>query len=154
MNEELQTVNAELHSKVSDCARSGDDMKNLLNSTEIATLFLDRNLNIRRFTDQVVKVFKLRITDIGRPFTDLVTDLVYPEIENHAREVLENLSFIERAIPTHDNRWYNVRIMPYRTIDDHIDGLAMTFFDITDFKKLEIKLKEANDELRRSKRNR
>jgi two-component system CheB/CheR fusion protein len=154
MNEELQTLNAELQSKVSDYARSGDDMKNLLNSTEIATLFLDRNLNIRRFTDQVVKVFKLRIADIGRPFTDLVTDLVYPEIENHAREVLKTLSFKEGAIPTHDNRWFNVRIMPYRTLDDRIDGLVITFFDITDFKKLEIELKEANEELRRSKGNR
>jgi len=153
LNEELQTVNAELQSKVSDYARGSDDMKNLLNSTEIATLFLDKELNIRRFTDQIVKVFKLRSTDIGRPFTDLVTDLEYPEIEIHARQVLKTLAFIETAIITHDKRWYNVRIMPYRTLDDRIDGLVLTFTDITIAKKLEIELKDVNEVLRRSKEN-
>ena len=151
LNEELQTVNIELQSKVNDHARSNDDMKNLLNSTEIATLFLDKELNIRRYTEQVTNIFKLRDADIGRPFTDLVTDLQYPEIENHARKVLKDLAFHETAIDTQDKRWFNVRIMPYRTLDDRIDGLVMTFTDITLSKKLEIKLKEANEALKRSK---
>lgn len=153
LNEELQTVNAELQSKVGDYARGSDDMKNLLNSTEIATLFLDKELNIRRFTDQVVKIFKLRNGDTGRPFTDLVTDLEYPEIEEHARQVLKTLTFVETAITTHDKRWYNVRIMPYRTLDDRIDGLVMTFTDITVAKNLEMELKEVNEALRKSKEN-
>jgi two-component system CheB/CheR fusion protein len=131
LNEELQTVNIELQNKVSDFIRANDDMKNLLNSTEVATLFLDRELNIRRFTDQVTKIIKLRNTDIGRPFTDLVTDLQYPEIGNHAHQVLKTLVPAENAISTTDGRWYNIRIMPYRTIDDHIDGLVMTFADIS-----------------------
>ena len=131
LNEELQTINIELQSKVSDYLRANDDMKNLLNSTEIATLFLDRDLNIRRFTDQVSNIIKLRPTDIGRPFTDLVTELEYPEIDKHARQVLRNLVSIETAITTHKHRWFNVRIMPYRTLDDRIDGLVITFTDIT-----------------------
>ena len=91
-------------------------MKNLLNSTEIATLFLDKELNIRRFTDEATHIFKLRNSDIGRPFTDLVTDMQYPEIENHARQVLKTLISVETQIATSDERWFNVRIMPYRKI--------------------------------------
>jgi len=148
LNEELQTVNIELQSKINDFIRANDDMKNLLNSTEIATLFIDKELNIRRFTDHVSKIFKIRNTDIGRPFTDLVTDLVYPEISEHAHQVLKTLMFVESAITTNDGRWFNVRIMPYRTLDDHIDGLVMTFTDITVAKLLEAELKEVNESLR------
>lgn len=144
MNEELQTVNAELQNKVNDYVRINDDMKNLLNSTEIATLFLDKDLNIRRFTEQVTKIVKLRDTDIGRPFTDLVSDLQYPEIDKHARKVIKSLTTIETVIATNDKRWFNVRIMPYRTLDDRIDGLVITFSDITISKKIEIELKKIN----------
>jgi two-component system, chemotaxis family, CheB/CheR fusion protein len=151
MNEELQTVNIELQSKISDYMRASDDMKNLLNSTEIATLFIDKELNIRRFTDAVTNIFKLRDADFGRPFTDLVSDLKYTEMEIHARKVLKTLISIESAIETHDGRWFKVRIMPYHTIDDRIDGLVMTFTNITETKKLELKLKEANEMLRKHK---
>ena len=147
LNEELQTVNIELQSKVNDFIRSSDDMKNLLNSTQIATLFLDRDLNIRRFTDQLTHLFKFRESDIGRPFTDMVTDLKYPEIETHARNVLKTLSPIETAVKSNDNQWFNVRIMPYRTSDDRIDGLVMTFTDVTTAKSLEKKLQSAEDRL-------
>ncbi len=145
LNEELQTVNIELQSKVSDFVQANNDMKNLLNSTEIATLFLDKELNIRRFTNNVVNIFKLRNMDIGRPFTDIVTDLQYPELDSHARQVIKTLISIETAITTNDQRWFNVRIMPYRTLDDHIDGLVITFSDITVAKKLEIDLKKINE---------
>jgi two-component system CheB/CheR fusion protein len=149
MNEELQTVNAELQSKVSDFVRANDDMKNLLNSTEVATLFLDKELNIRRFTDQVSKIFKLRSVDIGRPFTELVSDLQYPEIENHALQVIKTLVTIETSIETNDKRWFNIRIMPYRTLDDHIDGLVITFNDITKPKNLEAELNETIEILKK-----
>jgi len=151
LNEELQTLNAELQSKVSDFERSNDDMKNLLNSTEIATLFLDKDLNIRRFTDHMTKIFKLRPADVGRPFTDLVSDLKYPEIDIHARHVIKTLTSVETAISTHDGRWFNIRIMPYRTIDDRIDGLVMTFIDITMAKNLELELKKTNKVLEENK---
>lgn len=140
LNEELQTVNVELQSKVSDLMSANNDMKNLLNSTDIATLFLDKELNIRRFTDQLTKIFKLRQTDIGRPFTDMVNNLEYPEIADHAREVLRTLVYKETPISTTENKWFTVRIMPYRTFDDHIDGLVITFIDITKAKSLETEL--------------
>ena len=143
LNEELQTVNIELQSKISDFVQANNDMKNLLNSTEIATLFLDKDLNIRRFTDSIVNIFKLRHTDIGRPFTDLVSDLQYPEIEIHALKVLKTLISIETSIETNDGRWFTVRIMPYRTLDDHIDGVVITFTDITSGKIAEDKLTES-----------
>ena len=152
LNEELQTVNVELQSKISDFVRANDDMKNLLNSTEIATLFLDKELNIRRFTDQVTNIFKLRIADIGRPFTDLVTHLKYPDIEVHARQVIKNLIYVETPTQTHDGRWFNVRIMPYRTTDDRIDGLVITFIDITFAKKLELELHDAKEELQKTRK--
>jgi two-component system, chemotaxis family, CheB/CheR fusion protein len=144
LNEELQAVNAELQSKVNDYILADNDMKNLLNSTEIATLFIDKELNIRRYTDSLTSIIKLRQTDIDRPFTDLVTDLQYPEIESHAKQVLKNLTSIESTITTIDGRWFNVRIMPYRTSDDRIDGLVITFNNITTSKNLEIELLKTN----------
>jgi two-component system CheB/CheR fusion protein len=117
-------------------------LKNLLDSTDIATLFLDRNLNIRRFTDQMLKLIRLRQTDIGRPFTEMVSELKYPEIANHAREVLQTLRFKENDISSKDDKWFRVRIMPYRTLDDRIDGLVITFIDISVSKTLEAELKE------------
>ncbi|MBN3519329.1 PAS domain-containing protein [Algoriphagus lutimaris] len=142
LNEELQTVNAELLTKVEDYSRVNNDMKNLLNSTDIATLFLDKELNIRRFTNQATKIFKLIKSDIGRPFTDQVTDLIYPDLENDALEVLKTLVFIEKQIPAKDGRWFSIRIMPYRTHDDRIDGLVITFINISDLKHLELDLEE------------
>jgi two-component system, chemotaxis family, CheB/CheR fusion protein len=142
LNEELQTVNAELLSKVEDFSRVNNDMKNLLNSTDIATLFLDKELNIRRFTNEATKIFKLIKSDIGRPFTDQVSELIYPELATDAVDVLKSLSFIKKQIPTNDGRWFSIRIMPYRTFEDRIDGLVITFFNITDFKQLEAELHE------------
>ena len=142
LNEELQTVNAELQSKVDDFSRVNNDMKNLLNSTDIATLFLDKELNIRRYTNQATKIFKLIKSDIGRPFTDLVSDLIYPELAADALEVLRTLVFIQKQIPAKDGRWFSIRIMPYRTFDDRIDGLVITFINISDLKEVEIKLHE------------
>ncbi len=143
LNEELQTVNAELMVKVDDYARVNNDMKNLLNSTEIATLFLDKELNIRRFTHQVITLFKLIKSDIGRPFTDLTTDLDYPGLSDDAREVLRTLVFMQKEIPSKDGRWFQVRLMPYRTSDDRIDGLVITFINISAHKTTEGKLFES-----------
>jgi two-component system, chemotaxis family, CheB/CheR fusion protein len=144
LNEELQTVNVELQSKVDEFSRVNNDMKNLLNSTDIATLFLDKELNIRRYTNQATKIFKLIKSDIGRPFTDQVSDLIYPELASDALEVLRTLIFIQKQIPTKDGRWFSIRIMPYRTYDDRIDGLVITFINISDHKQLETELHETD----------
>jgi two-component system CheB/CheR fusion protein len=142
LNEELQTVNAELQSKVDEFSRVNNDMKNLLNSTDIATLFLDKELNIRRFTNQATKIFKLIKSDIGRPFTDQVSNLIYSDLAIDALEVLRTLIFIEKQIPAKDGRWFNIRIMPYRTFDDRIDGLVITFINISESKLIEEELNE------------
>jgi two-component system CheB/CheR fusion protein len=142
LNEELQTLNAELLSKVEDFTHVNNDMKNLLNSTDIATLFLDKELKVRRFTNQAVKIFKLIKSDIGRPITDLDSDLLYPELAADALNVLKTLVFIIKQIPSKDGRWFSIRIMPYRTFDDRIDGVVITFFNISDLKQVEIKLHE------------
>jgi two-component system CheB/CheR fusion protein len=142
MNEELQTVNTELQTKVEDLSRASNDMKNLLDSTDIATLFLDKELNVRRFTPQATKIIKLIAADAGRPITDLASDLSYPELAEDAREVLRKLAAMEKAISARDGRWFTVRIMPYRTQDDRIDGVVITFTNITEAKKLEAELRK------------
>jgi two-component system CheB/CheR fusion protein len=142
LNEELHTVNAELLSKVDDSVRVTNDMNNLLNSSEIATLFLDKNMNIRQFTKHATKIFKLRNTDIGRHYNDLSNNLNYPEMLNDAKEVLSTLKFEEKTISTTDGLYYTIRIMPYRTFDDKIEGLSITFIDITKAKNIENTLLE------------
>jgi two-component system CheB/CheR fusion protein len=141
MNEELQTLNTELQAKVDELSRASNDMKNLLNSTDIATLFLDTDLNVRRFTPQAAKIIKLIPADMGRPITDLASELRYPELADDAREVLRTLAAAEKPIGASDGRWFTVRIMPYRTLDDRIDGVVITFADITKAKTLETKLR-------------
>jgi len=147
MNEELQTVNTELQAKVDQLSQASNDMKNLLDSTDIATLFLDKDLNVRRFTPQATKIIKLIATDAGRPVTDLASDLRYPELAEDAREVLRKLAAVEKSIGARDGRWFTVRIMPYRTLDDRIDGVVITFANITVAKTLETRLREKHSSL-------
>jgi chemotaxis protein methyltransferase CheR/two-component system CheB/CheR fusion protein len=141
LNEELQTVNAELQTKVTDLSWVNNDMNNLLNSMEIATVFLDNALNIRRFTRHATQLFKLIAGDMGRPLSDIVTELDYPHLHQDAQEVLRTLVFMEKEVTTHDNRWFKVRIMPYRTQDNVIDGVVITLIDISQTKQLEAQLR-------------
>jgi two-component system CheB/CheR fusion protein len=142
MNEELQTVNAEQQSKMDELSWINNDMKNLLNSTQIVTVFLDNDLHIRRFTTGADKLFKLIPGDVGRPLSDIVSDLLYPTMTEEAREVLRTLVFSEKQITTADGRWFSVRIMPYRTMEDFIGGVVITFSNITAAKTLEAELRE------------
>jgi two-component system CheB/CheR fusion protein len=142
MNEELQTVNNELQIKVDELSRASSDMNNLLDSTDIATLFLDNDLNVRWFTPQATKIIKLIPADLGRPVTDLASELKYPELAEDAREILRTLASAEKPIGARDGRWFTVRIMPYRTLDNRIDGVVITFADITVAKTLEAKLRD------------
>ncbi len=141
LNEELQTVNAEQQAKLEELARVNNDMRNLLNSTEIVTVFLDNKLHIRRFTSGADKLFKLLPGDVGRPLSDIASDLLYPQMTDEAQEVLRTLVFSEKQITTTDGRWFSVRIMPYRTMEDVIGGLVITFTDITGAKRLETELR-------------
>jgi two-component system CheB/CheR fusion protein len=149
MNEELQTVNAEQQSKMDELSRLNDDMRNLLNSTEIVTVFLDNDLHVRRFTTGADKLFKLIPGDVGRPLSDITSGLLYPKMTEDAREVLRTLVFSEKQISAADGRWFSVRIMPYRTAEDVIGGVVITFANITAAKALEMELREEIERLKK-----
>jgi len=138
MNEELHTVNHELEFRLDELSHINNDMKNLLDSTDIATLFVDNNLCVRRFTNETGKITRLIPGDVGRPITDIASALLYPELADDAREVLRTLAKVEKQISsTQTGSWYKVRILPYRTFENLIDGVVITFTDITEYKKLE-----------------
>jgi two-component system, chemotaxis family, CheB/CheR fusion protein len=137
LNEELTTVNAELQSKVDELSRTNDDMQNLLNSTDIATVFLDNNLNIKRFTDKARELVTLRPTDVGRPISDLTSNVQYDRLASDCREVLQTLAFKQIEVHTTDDKWYLMRIMPYRTAENIIDGIVLTFVNIGQLKEVE-----------------
>jgi len=134
MNEELQTINSELQTKLDDLALAQSDMQNVLNSIEIAILFLDGDLNVRRYTDRASKIFSLRESDVGRPLSDLTTSLKYPDLHQNALETLKTLRPAEEDVQTDDDRWFTVRIMPYRRLDNVIDGVVITLLNITSTK--------------------
>ncbi|MGO9378120.1 MAG: CheR family methyltransferase [Dissulfurispiraceae bacterium] len=142
LNEELMTVNAELQIKIDEFSQSNSDMKNLLNRTEIATIFLDNELNIRRFTPEATEVFKLIQTDVGRPISDIVSNIRYADIVTDVQKVLDTLMYKEAQVQTKAGHWYLIRIMPYRTSDNAIDGAVINFIDITTMKELEISIQE------------
>lgn len=123
--------------KVEDLSRTNDDMQNLLNSTEVATLFLDNELNIKRYTEQARQLINLIQTDIGRPLAHLASSLAYEKLVDDCREVLRTLVFKLAEVPSKDGRWYLMRIMPYRTAENVIDGVVITFVDISPVKAAE-----------------
>jgi two-component system CheB/CheR fusion protein len=142
MNEELQTINTELETKLEDLFLAQSDMQNVLNSIEIAVLFLDQDLNVRRYTERTAKIISLRESDIGRPLGDLTSSLDYPELLDDAQQALDTLAVSEKQITASDDRWFSVRIIPYRRLDNVIDGVVITLVDITDTKKLESSLRK------------
>ena len=148
MNEELQSVNSEQSTRLDDYMLVSNDMENLLNSTEIATVFLDNHLQIRRFTTGANRLFKLIPGDVGRPLTDIVSNLNYPLLYDHVQDVLRKLISVETQVSTLDNRWFLVRIMPYRTMNKMINGVVITCNDISIAKKVEEELREEIERLK------
>jgi two-component system CheB/CheR fusion protein len=137
LNEELVTVNAELHGKMDELARANDDMKNLLDSTKIATVFLDNQLCIKRFTSEATKIINLIQSDVGRPVSHIVSNLEEDTLSLDAQQVMDSLVSKERQVRTREGRWYLNRVIPYRTLDNVIDGVVLTFTDITEQKLAE-----------------
>ncbi|RZK25358.1 MAG: PAS domain-containing protein [Flavobacterium sp.] len=140
LNEELMTINLQYHTKAEELTRLNNDMKNLLDNTEIGTIFLDNQLNILRYTPQVTKLFNIIPSDVGRSITHVVSNFDYPATELAISKVIESLIGKELEVKTKKNDWYNLRIMPYRTLDNFINGAVLTFTKITPLKSLENKL--------------
>jgi len=138
LNEESATVNAELRSRVNELSDANDDMKNLLNSTQIGTIFLDMDMNIRRFTDRVIGLIPLAVSDIGRSISHFVTQLKEFHITDHALQVLKDLITQEFEVESRDGKFFRTRIMTYRTMQNVIDGVVVTFEDITEFKRFRL----------------
>jgi len=144
MNEELATVNQENMHRVEQLGQLADDLQNLLASTDLATLFLDRDLRIVRLTPAVGELFNIRPSDCGRPLTDLTHHLEYPDIESDARTVLSKLAPIEREVKTtHSGQWYLARLTPYRAGETRIEGVVITLIDITARKRAEQRTEES-----------
>jgi len=152
LNEELRTVNQELRIKIDEQARVNDDMHNLVNATEIATIFLDRGLRLKFFTPAVRSLFNFIPGDRGRPFSDINTVLAAGagDLHQDAERVITTLARVEREIPTRDGRWALMRAFPYRTADDRIDGVVLTFVDVTERKRTADLVRLSEERLRRA----
>ncbi|MGN6571860.1 MAG: PAS domain-containing protein, partial [Pseudolabrys sp.] len=137
INEELQTVNSELKLKLEAISRAHSDLQNLMAATDIGTLFLDASLRIKRFTDRVTELFSITPNDEGRPITDFAHKLDYDDLISDARAVLADLTPVRREIRSRTGQWYDLRVRPYRTVDNKIDGVVITFVDITDRRQVE-----------------
>src|SRR6185503_14024934 len=148
LNEELTTVNHELKDKVDEVSRINGDLQNLMASTDIGTIFLDRNLRVKRFTPSAGQLFNIISSDVGRPITHLTHKLDYPRLSEDAKQVLETLARIECEVQSVEGRWYIARLLPYRTMEDRIDGVVLTFVDITERKHAGERLRESKERLR------
>jgi two-component system, chemotaxis family, CheB/CheR fusion protein len=137
INEELQTVNSELKHKLEAGTRANSDLQNVMTSIDFGMLFIDAQLRIKRFTKHVTDLFSITAADEGRQITDFAHRLEYGDLVKDARSVLSNLTPVRREIHSRNDRWYDIQLRPYRTIDDKIDGVVMTFVDVTDLKRLE-----------------
>jgi len=154
INEELQTVNAELNSKSDMLQRLNSDLKNLLDSTQIATLFLDRQLRIKGFTPPMADLFHVRDSDQGRPVTEIVSRVLYDDLAADAAQVLRDLSVVEREVSLKGGgRSFLMRLRPYRTIDNMIDGVVITFVDVTERRKADDVRSNLIDELNHRVKN-
>ena len=148
VNEELVTVNIELQSKVEDETRANDDLRNLIASTGIATIFVDREMRIKRFTTPAISIFNLIESDVGRPLLDLRHRLHYPELAHDAVAAFETLKVIEREVGTDEDEWFIARLLPYRTLDDRIDGAVLTLIDITARRRAEESARRSEEALK------
>jgi two-component system CheB/CheR fusion protein len=149
INEELSTVNTELQTKVGDLSRANNDMNNLLSGTGIGTIFVDHGLRILRFTPAAAQIINLILSDVGRPVAHIVSNLVgYTTLVADVQAVLKTLIPQEVEVQTNDGKSYTLRILPYRTLDNVIEGAVITFVDVTEVKRIRDALQKANALLR------
>ncbi len=148
VNEELTTVNGELNAKIEETSKANDDLHNLMVSAEIGAVFVDREMRVKRFTPQAATLFNLLRSDVGRPLLDITHRLDYPELVADAGHVLRDLHRIEREVRAIDGRWFLARVLPYRTSEDHIDGMIFAFFDVSSRKAAEELLRLSEQRMR------
>ncbi|MDQ3813924.1 MAG: PAS domain S-box protein, partial [Armatimonadota bacterium] len=148
VNEELSTVNSELKLNNDELARSNNDLQNLMASTQIGTIFLDRQLHIKRFTPHVQQLFNVLPTDAGRPLSDITSKLNYAGLSDDAERVLRDLAMVECEVANGTGQWFLARLLPYRTLEDKIDGVVLTFVDITRLKRAEEELRASQERFR------
>lgn len=151
INEELQTVNTELKLKLEAISRAHSDLQNLMAATDIGTLFLDSSLRIKRFTERVTELFSVTPNDEGRPITDFAHKLEYDDLIKDARAVLADLTPVRREIRSRTGQWYDLRVRPYRTVDNKIDGVVITFLDVSERRQVEEALRESQQRLGQQK---
>jgi two-component system CheB/CheR fusion protein len=132
VNEELTTANAEMQARIEDTAKANDDLHNIIASSEIATVFVDKEIRVKRFTPNATAIFNLIDSDLGRSLFHITHSLRYPTLADDVRQSFQSLRLTEREIQSEAGRWYLMRLLPYRTADDHIDGAVITLIDITD----------------------
>jgi two-component system CheB/CheR fusion protein len=148
VNEELTTVNQELKVKIEEQSQANNDLQNLIVTSEIAALFLDRSLRIKLYTPRVRELFNLIPTDRGRPLADISGALDYDEVQADIARVLTRLERVEREVCTRTGQWHVMKVMPYRTADDRIDGVVLTFVDVTQRKLSEARVGESERRFR------
>jgi len=146
VNEELATVNTELQTKVFDLSRANNDMNNLLAGTGVGTVFVDFKLRIQRFTPSVTQIINLILSDVGRPVGHIVSNLIgYDALVEDIKAVLDSLVPKEVEVQTREGEWFLMRIRPYRTMENVIEGAVITFFDISEIRRMRDALRKAND---------
>ncbi len=142
INEELRTVNQELKIKIDEATISANNLQNLINASDVATLFLDRTFRVIFFTPAATSIFNLIVTDYGRPLSDITNKLKEDVLLQNAENVLQNLAGLEQEVSTRDGQYFVMRMVPYRTREDFINGIVITFFDITERKKAQQSVEE------------
>lgn len=148
INEELLTVNYELKTKVEETDKVNDYLSNLIASTDIATVFVDRNLCIRWFTPRAADIFSMLPVDTGRSLLDITHRLDYPGLADDARAVVERETTIEREVVGHNQHWYLARLLPYRASERNVDGTVLTFIDISQSRAAEERLRQGEERMR------